>query len=98
MSNQTMAKIIAGIIAETDEAMTARALLVGMARLQILAAATPGAINAINQAAEMIDYRDELPESFCRAVDNGHIRINADWGEGRHTGLAGLIDSQLGGR
>ena len=79
------------LIAETDEEIVARALLVGLARIGVLSAGTPAALSAITEVAGMIDYRDEMPENFGAFIAEGKIQVDARWRHETDASLAALF-------
>jgi hypothetical protein len=82
------------LIAKHDEALVSRALLVGMARLGVLAAGTPEALDLIQSVAETTDYRDELPARFGELLALGVIRTDARWTDPVDESLVRLYSGQ----
>jgi hypothetical protein len=67
------------LVAKHDEALVARSLLVGMARLGVLSAGTPEALDLVQDVANAMDYRDEIPDRFGELLSLGVIRTDAQW-------------------
>ena len=79
-----------------DDQFVARAILVGMARIQLLHARTKDACITIADTADASDWRDDLPDSLLGSIQDGLIRTDALWSRGADLNLNLIAESAFG--